>query len=218
MRQVSLGLALALLLLATTGCEIMTTSGLRKLGSYELESFPAALDPAVFRFAVEHDARVRVDPSRTFLEILVGPAGKERLLHRFEPTILASGSSGVSGLPKAGQGRTWSLLELSASDLQLAREVQQLLRSLARIQGAGAKDGVAVETFEKALKSWFPDLEFVTKETDYNFWVLFDIDFTSSPAVSRKRFPLSVWLLLDHEDGFFQIVNSKINLDHKAED
>jgi hypothetical protein len=195
--------------LLLSGCVYFSRSAARKLGSYGLDSFPT-LDLAAVRVAVQHDSRVVVDLDRTGFLVFGGATGRaQKLLHQFHASVRASGPTVGLGLPAAREGFTWTLLEMKPADLQLATQIQELLRD---------ESGQADETarVKASLGRFFPGLEVPSDEHgEIQFSFEQCLDFVDSSVVPRKRFPLSVWLLLDPADGFFNAVDRAVDLDQQ---
>jgi len=195
--------------LLLSGCVYFSRSAARKLGSYGLDSFPT-LDLAAVRVAVQHDSRVVVDLDRTGFLVFGGATGRaQKLLHQFHASVRTSGPAVGLGLPTAREGLTWTLLEMRPADLQLATQIQEFLRD----GSSGADETARVKA---SLRRFFPSLE-VPSDEHGEIQISFEqyLDFVESSALPRKRFPLSVWLLLDPADGFFKAVDGAVDLDQQ---
>ncbi len=189
--------ALALL---TTGCESATRSGLKKLSEYSYHRF-ATLDPAAMRVAVQRDARVQVALDRTLMVLYFARGEKTWELARFSPAFRTESADKVPGLPPATQGRSWTLLGVAPVDLARLADLQVLLRLVSSPFYNSAAVGKQLQKMGYDGIPW---------EGKGKKWIniQFAINFTFAPEGSSATLPVSVWLLLDPKDGYFQFIEN----------
>ncbi len=201
LRRISAGAGLCLLALFSAGCEHISRSAMRKLSEYSYHRF-ATLDPAALRVAVERDARIQVWLEGTAVTMYGARGEKTFELARLSPSFRAESVEAVPGLPRATQGRAWTLLEIGPAQISRATEIQELIRLLSspfyspskvgkQLQKMGTNDGIRWEA-----------------EGEKQFSVSFSLSFTQFPDEARDPLPCSVWVLIDPKDGYFQLIDN----------
>ena len=138
-----------------------------------------------------------------------------RELYRFKPLLRSEGKTPPPGAATAPDGMTWTLIGFSDSDAEVFSSWERKL----------AKDGKDHRKFEeksrdeidsgrRAIMAMFPAAgDLIGNPKPWGFGWVVRFDFTESPDVNRKKFPIEVWLLLDPKDGYFQLVKGPIDLD-----
>jgi hypothetical protein len=203
---VSRSLVTLSLMTGLSGCDHISRSGFRKLSHYEPERF-AQLDLEHVRVAFEHRSQFTLNLEVTKIGVMGGFDGAIHELHHFAPSVEATAVTVLPGLPPAKKGRSWTLVGLKRSDLELAAEVNQTFWEAVLSEEKAEPDQEDKRKFREWIQRRFPsEGTIVDKKGDYNFevFVMYRID---TGKETPKKSSTDVWLLLDPKDGYFQIID-----------
>lgn len=176
--------------LLVSACSMVPMRTLLKLSTMGQDLL--TLDPRTLRVAVQHEAGLEIEEGSTHIAYVVTERSGGVTKRDFGVEVLGTGSRVDRTLPVAEADQTWSLLAVTPEGVDAMRELQEQL--------ANRRDELAEIQLSVTTRFESPD------------------DGTSSDRPAREKFPLEIWVLLEPDGKFIQLLRGSFEMESEAPD